>query len=80
MFKSIGVAAVAMALAGAACAHDSDPTLEPDPALAAMRYCQTIGVRAAWGARAFSSREHLRNARNRPHRIAAPVHVCRHGL
>jgi hypothetical protein len=52
MFKSIGVAAVAMALSGAACAHDSDPTLEPDPALAAMRYCQTIGVRAAWGAQA----------------------------
>jgi hypothetical protein len=52
MFKSIGLAAVAMALSGAACAHESEPQLDPEPALAAMRYCQTVGVRAAWGAQA----------------------------
>src|SRR5690349_9455173 len=52
MFKSIGLAAIALALSGAVCAHESEPQLDPEPALAAMRYCQTIGVRAAWGAQA----------------------------
>jgi hypothetical protein len=33
-------------------AHQSEPSLEPTPAIAAMRYCQTQGVRAAWGAQA----------------------------
>ena len=52
MFKSIGLAAVALAFSGVACAHDFEPQVDPEPALAAMRYCQTIGVRAAWGAQA----------------------------
>jgi len=51
MLKSIGLAAVLM-VGGAALAHDSEPQLDPEPALAAMRYCQTVGVRAAWGAQA----------------------------
>jgi len=33
-------------------AHQSEPPLETTPAIAAMRYCQTQGVRAAWGAQA----------------------------
>jgi len=33
-------------------AHDSEPPLDVTPAMAAMRYCQTQGVRAAWGAQA----------------------------
>lgn len=52
MLKSIGMAAVLIVVSGAACAHDSEPQLDPEPALAAMRYCQTVGVRAAWGAQA----------------------------
>ena len=52
MLKSIGMAAVLIVVSGAAFAHDSEPQLDPDPALAAMRYCQTVGVRAAWGAQA----------------------------
>ena len=52
MLKSIGLAAVLMLSSGAALAHESEPELDPDPALAAMRYCQTVGVRAAWGAQA----------------------------
>ena len=38
--------------AGVTCAHDLDPVMDDTPAIAAMRYCQTIGVRAAWGAQA----------------------------
>ena len=52
MFKSVALAAVALAFSGAVCAHDSEPQVDPEPAQAAMRYCQTIGVRAAWGAQA----------------------------
>lgn len=33
-------------------AHDEDPIADETPAIAAMRYCQTVGVRAAWGANA----------------------------
>ena len=33
-------------------AHEMEPPLEATPAMAAMRYCQTQGVRAAWGAQA----------------------------
>jgi len=33
-------------------AHETEPPLEATPAMAAMRYCQTVGVRAAWGAQA----------------------------
>jgi hypothetical protein len=33
-------------------AHETEPPLEATPAMAAMRYCQTQGVRAAWGAQA----------------------------
>ena len=33
-------------------AHEDEPPLESTPAMAAMRYCQTQGVRAAWGAQA----------------------------
>ena len=39
-------------LAGVACAHDLAPVMDDTPANAAMRYCQTIGVRAAWDAQA----------------------------
>jgi hypothetical protein len=51
MFKMIA-AALLLFLSGAACAHDSDPVTDETPAVAAMRYCQVIGVRAAWGAQA----------------------------
>jgi hypothetical protein len=37
---------------GAAAAHEVDPPTDPEPAQAAMRYCQTVAVRAAWGAQA----------------------------
>ena len=33
-------------------AHETEPPLEATPVMAAMRYCQTQGVRAAWGAQA----------------------------
>jgi hypothetical protein len=52
MLKSIGIPVLLLAMSGTALAHDSEPTLDPDPALAAMRYCQMMGVRAAWGAQA----------------------------
>ena len=44
--------AIVFALSWAAFAHDSQPEADETPALAAMRYCQTVGVRAAWGAQA----------------------------
>ena len=50
--KSILWAAAACALSGSAFAHDSEPPLDPTPQTAAMRYCLTEGVRAAWGAQA----------------------------
>jgi len=37
---------------GAVLAHQSEPPLDDSPATAAMRYCGTVGVRAAWGAQA----------------------------
>ena len=52
MYKSIAFAAMFAGLSGAGLAHESEPQLDPEPALAAMRYCQTVGVRAAWGAQA----------------------------
>jgi len=33
-------------------AHSIEALLDDAPAAAAMRYCQTVGVRAAWGAQA----------------------------
>jgi hypothetical protein len=51
MFKPIA-AVVALLLSGVAYAHESDPVTDETPAIAAMRYCQVIGVRAAWGAQA----------------------------
>jgi hypothetical protein len=51
MIRAIS-AAVVFAVSCAAFAHDSEPEADETPALAAMRYCQTIGVRAAWGAQA----------------------------
>lgn len=51
MIRAISTAVV-FALSCAAFAHDTDPQTDETPALAAMRYCQTIGVRAAWGAQA----------------------------
>ena len=50
--KSIFAAAGWLALSCSALAHDVDPAMDETPALAAMRYCQTVGVRAAWGAQA----------------------------
>ncbi len=52
MLKSIALAAVLTAVSAGAAAHESEPQVDPDPALAAMRYCQTLGIRAAWGAQA----------------------------
>jgi len=50
---SRAISAVALFLfAGVACAHVSDPVMDETPAIAAMRYCQMVGVRAAWGAQA----------------------------
>jgi hypothetical protein len=51
MLKSL-FALLVFALSGAALAHESEPIPDETPALAAMRYCQMIGVRAAWGAQA----------------------------
>ena len=50
--NSMFTAASLLLLSCAAAAHDIDPIMDETPALAAMRYCQTIGVRAAWGAQA----------------------------
>ena len=47
--------ALLAALAAMPCiglAHEMEAPLEATPAMAAMRYCQTQGVRAAWGAQA----------------------------
>ena len=51
MLKS-AAAVVVLVLSAEACAHESDPVTDETPALAAMRYCQMVGVRAAWGAQA----------------------------
>jgi len=51
MLKSC-VALLLLTSSGIAVAHESDPITDETPALAAMRYCQMIGVRAAWGAQA----------------------------
>jgi hypothetical protein len=51
MIRNIS-AAILLLASGAALAHDFDPPLDDSPAAAAMRYCQTVGVRAAWGAQA----------------------------
>src|SRR5262245_33643384 len=45
-------AACLVATSGSAFAHVAEPPLADDHATAAMRYCQTVGVRAAWGAQA----------------------------
>jgi hypothetical protein len=50
--KSIFGAAALFALCSTAFAHDSQPKVDPTPDAAAMRYCMTVGVRAAWGAQA----------------------------
>ena len=51
MLKS-AAAVVVLVLSAEAYAHESDPVTDETPALAAMRYCQMVGVRAAWGAQA----------------------------
>jgi len=51
MFKATA-AALLFLLSGVALAHETDPVTDESPALAAMRYCQVVGVRAAWGAQA----------------------------
>jgi hypothetical protein len=51
MLKS-AAAVVVLVLSAQAYAHESDPVTDETPALAAMRYCQMVGVRAAWGAQA----------------------------
>jgi len=51
MFKATA-AALLFLVSGVAYAHESDPVMDESPALAAMRYCQVVGVRAAWGAQA----------------------------
>jgi hypothetical protein len=51
MFKATA-AALLLLVSGVAYAHESDPVMDESPALAAMRYCQVVGVRAAWGAQA----------------------------
>jgi len=51
MLKS-GFAALSLVLSAGAFAHQTAPVLDDNPANAAMRYCQTVGVRAAWGAQA----------------------------
>ena len=51
-FESIGLAAVLAVLSSTALSHDGDPPVDATPAEAAMRDCQTVGVRAAWGAQA----------------------------
>lgn len=50
--KSMFTSAVLLAFAGVSQAHEFDPPVEATPALAAVRYCLTVGVRAAWGAQA----------------------------
>jgi hypothetical protein len=51
MLKS-AAAVMMLVLSAEAYAHESDPVTDETPALAAMRYCQMVGVRAAWGAQA----------------------------
>ena len=51
MLKS-AAAVVVLVLSAEVYAHESDPVTDETPALAAMRYCQMVGVRAAWGAQA----------------------------
>jgi hypothetical protein len=51
-YESLGVTAVLVVLSGAAFPHEGNPPVDETPAIAAMRYCQTTGVRAAWGAQA----------------------------
>jgi hypothetical protein len=50
--KSIVLSAAFVLLSPTAFSHDSDPAGEPSAVEAAMRYCQTVGARAAWGAQA----------------------------
>jgi hypothetical protein len=50
MLKS--VSAALLLISSAVCAHENEPLTDESPALAAMRYCQVVGVRAAWGAQA----------------------------
>jgi len=45
-------AAVLILLSCTVWAHDSDPQTDETSAVAAMRYCLMVGVRAAWGAQA----------------------------
>jgi hypothetical protein len=51
MLKS-SFAVLSLVLSAGAFAHQSAPILDDDAANAAMRYCQTVGIRAAWGAQA----------------------------
>jgi len=50
--KSIFAALGCLVLSCPVLAHDVDPIMDETPELAAMRYCQTEAVRAAWGAQA----------------------------
>jgi hypothetical protein len=45
-------AAFLVAVSGNALSHSTELPVDADPAAAAMRYCQTVSVRAAWGAQA----------------------------
>jgi hypothetical protein len=51
MLKS-SLAALSLVLSAGAFAHQTAPVLDDNAANAAMRYCQTVGIRAAWGAQA----------------------------
>ena len=46
------LAGALMLLSSALWAHDNDPQTDETSVQAAMRYCLTVGVRAAWGAQA----------------------------
>ena len=50
--KLFALAACLLGFTGNAFSHESDPQVDPEPSWESMRYCQTIGVRAAWGAQA----------------------------
>ena len=45
-------AVILLVVSSATFAHENEPPLDDTAAAAAMRYCQTIGIRAAWGAQA----------------------------
>jgi hypothetical protein len=52
MFTRAVAASLLLVSCAGAYAHENDPVLDETPAVAAMRYCQMVGIRAAWGAQA----------------------------